>query len=66
VLANSLKEVLLDIISPYQSAFILGHLIMDNILAAYEILHIMHSRMYGKSGFTVIKLDMSKTYNRIE
>ena len=43
VLTKRLKEVLPDIISPYQSALILGRLIMGNILAAYVTLHIMHS-----------------------
>jgi hypothetical protein len=66
VLANGIKEVLPAIISPYQSAFILGHLVTDNILAVYETLHTMHSQMYSKLGFMVVKLDMSKAYNRVE
>jgi hypothetical protein len=43
MLANRLKEVLNVIISPYQSAFIPGCLITDNILDVYETLHTMHS-----------------------
>lgn len=39
---------------------------MDNILAAYETLHTMHTGMRGKKGFMAIKLDMSKTYDRVE
>ena len=45
VLANRLKKILSHIISPTQSAFILGRLVTNNILAAYETLHTMHSKM---------------------
>jgi hypothetical protein len=60
VLANRLKVVLPEIIYPTQSAFIPRKLITDNILAAYETLHSMQTRMWSKVGFMGIKLDMSK------
>jgi hypothetical protein len=66
VLSNRLKKVLPFIISPTQSAFFLGQLISDNILVAYETLHTMHTGMRGKKGFMVVKLDMSKAYDRVE
>jgi hypothetical protein len=66
VLANKLKRVLPGIISPQQSAFVLGRLISDNVIVAYEVLHTMHTRIRGKMGFMEIKLDMSKAYNRVE
>ena len=66
VLANHLKKILHLIISPTQSAFIPGHLISDNVLAAYEILHTMHIGMWEKKGFMPVKLDMSKVYDRVE
>jgi hypothetical protein len=66
VLANRLKVILTSIISPNQSAFLLGRLITDNILAAYETMHSMYSRMCSNVGFMGIKLDMSKAYDQVE
>jgi hypothetical protein len=66
VLANKLKLIPPMIISPNQSAFLSGRLITDNILAAYETLHTMHTRMWSKVGFMGIKLDMSKANDKVE
>jgi hypothetical protein len=66
VLAYRLKLILQQIISPYQSAFIPGRLITDNILATYETLHTMHSRLVGKKGYMMVKIDMSKANNKVK
>jgi hypothetical protein len=66
VLANQLKQILPEIISPTQSAFVLGRLITDNILLAYEFSHYMRTRRKGSRGCTAVKLDMSKSYDRVE
>jgi hypothetical protein len=50
----------------YQSAFLLARLITDNIIAAYETLHSMHTHMWSKVGFMGITLDMSKASDRVE
>ena len=44
VLANRLKQILPQLIAPSQSAFIPSCLIIDNVLVAYESLHVMHDR----------------------
>ena len=66
VLANRLKQVLLEIISPTHSAFVLGCLIIDNVLVAFETPHTMHSRKKSKTGSLALKLNVSKAYDRVE
>ena len=54
------------LISPTQSVVVLGLLITDNVLVAYEVLHTMHYRKKGKIGSLSLKLDIHKVYNRVE
>jgi hypothetical protein len=66
VIANRLKVILGDLISPNQSAFIPGRLISDNTILAYEMSHFMRRKKKGKDVFMALKLDMSKAYDRVE
>ena len=66
VLVNRLKQVLPNIMSPTQGAFVIGRLFTDNVLLAYETLHTMHCRKKGKKGYMTLKLDVSKAYDRME
>ncbi|KAL0355668.1 UNVERIFIED_CONTAM: LINE-1 retrotransposable element O protein [Sesamum radiatum] len=65
-LANRMKHLLDKIISPTQAAFVPGRLITDNVLLAYEINHFLHTKRKGRKGHSVIKLDISKAYDKIE
>ncbi|KAA3462930.1 reverse transcriptase [Gossypium australe] len=66
VLANRLKIVLPNCISPNQSAFVPRRMIHDNILIAHELLNYLQSSKNGPNKGLVVKLDMSKAYDRVE
>ena len=66
VIANHLKLLLNSIVLEAQSAFIADRLITDNILIAFKSLHYMKTQSLGKEGFMALKLNMSKTYDRVK
>ena len=66
VIANRLKCILGEIISPNQSAFVPGRLISDNTILAYEMTHFLKRKRTGKKSYAALKLDMSKAYDRVE
>jgi hypothetical protein len=66
ILCFRLKEILPEVISPTQSAFVPGRLITNNVLVAYESIHAMKNKRAGINGSCAVKLDMHKAYNRVE
>ncbi|XP_016178547.1 uncharacterized protein LOC107621000 [Arachis ipaensis] len=64
ILVERIKPALDGRISPYQSSFIPGRKIQDNIIIAKEILHSM-KKIKGKKGFMAIKYDFEKAYDRL-
>ncbi|KAL5568655.1 hypothetical protein UlMin_025230 [Ulmus minor] len=65
-LANRLKKSLDSVISEYQSAFVGGRLIHDNVLVAFEGIHTIRRGRFGNGSKAALKLDMSKAYDRVE
>jgi hypothetical protein len=65
VIANLLRLVLDDIISKEKYAFVLGRLITDNVLVAYESIHYLKKKK-AVTGSCALKLDMAKAYDRVE
>lgn len=66
VLANRWKIIFPTLISENQSAFVPGRNITDNVLVAFEITHHMNKKKRGDDGEVALKLDISKSYDRIE
>ncbi|XP_060962319.1 uncharacterized protein LOC115696532 [Cannabis sativa] len=64
--ANRLKNVLNDIISPNQSAFIKNVVIFDNVFIANEMVNAITHRKLGKVGWAALKLDMENAFDRVE
>ncbi|XP_026410805.1 uncharacterized protein LOC113306033 [Papaver somniferum] len=65
ILANRIRPFLKKLISPYQTAFVPGRAIYDNIITAHEVIHSMKHKE-GLSGTVELKLDLSKAFDRLE
>mgnify|MGYP000862446350 CR=1 FL=1 len=63
MITNRLKKILPELISPTQSGFVLGRLITDNVLVAYESFHAIKKKTHGSNGYCVVKLDIHKAYD---
>lgn len=62
VVAERLKSVLVNIISPEQTRFIEGRQILDGLVVAHEVIHTL--KMKKEKGM-LIKLNLSKAYDRL-
>ena len=64
-LVNRLKPFMDSIITPYQNAVFQGRNITNNILVAHVILDILRKKKGRKNCFSVLQIDMSKAYDRL-
>ncbi|KAL6211771.1 hypothetical protein ACLB2K_016994 [Fragaria x ananassa] len=65
-MVNRMKLILLEVISCYQSAFVPGRCIHDNVVTACEVIHSIRNKQTGTHPYCVLKLDISKAYDRVE
>ena len=63
VLTSCILKVLPLIISPQQSRFVPGRQILDSITMVHEVIHSLEARK--REGF-LLKLDLSKAYDRVD
>ncbi|XP_073051225.1 uncharacterized protein [Primulina eburnea] len=63
-MTNRLKHVMPDLVGPYQSSFVPGRQISDNIIVYQEVLHSMRKKSGGR-GFMAIKIDLEKAYDKL-
>ena len=64
LLVLRLRTLLPKLVAPNQSAFIPGRWIVENEVVVQEMLHTF-KRSKAKGGLLAVKLDLQKTYDRI-
>ncbi|XP_019168818.1 PREDICTED: uncharacterized protein LOC109164726 [Ipomoea nil] len=63
-ITNRLKSILPRMVGPFQSSFIPGRQISDNVIIYQEVLHTMRE-LRGNKKYMAIKLDLEKAYDRL-
>ena len=64
-IVNRLRHVMDSIVTPFQSAFIKGRLISDNIILESELFETIKKKKTGKGILGALKLDMDKADDRL-
>ncbi|CAL1371133.1 unnamed protein product [Linum trigynum] len=65
-MADRLANLLPNIVSEGQNAFIKERQIVDNVLLGHELMHYLKIKKQGKKGYMALKVDMEKAYDRVE
>ena len=65
VIVARLRPHLEYLVSPYQTAFVLGRRGADNVIIVQELIHSI-GRAKGSKGYMAIKIDLEKAYDKIE
>lgn len=61
-----LKTLIPHLIFEFQSAFVLGQSIIDNVLLAFETMHYLKCKSKGKEDAVALKMDISKAFDRVQ
>jgi hypothetical protein len=64
VIVERLKVCIPILVSPFQTGFVPGRSIHENIVVAQEMVHSMN-KMTGQKGYFAIKVDLSKAYDKL-
>jgi hypothetical protein len=64
VVVERLKICIPKLVSPFQTGFVPGRNIHENIIVAKEMVHSMH-KMKGRKGAFAVKVDLSKAYDKL-
>lgn len=65
IIVTRLRPLLIDLVSPLQTTFVLSRKGVDNTIIALELVHSM-SWKKGRGGVMAIKIDLEKAYDRME
>ena len=65
IIVARIRPLLVDLVSPLQTAFIPGRKGVDNAIIIQELIHSMSSKK-GRDGVMAIKIDLEKAYNWLE
>ena len=60
-----LRLYLDKLVSPCQTAFVLGRKGIDNVIIAQEVIYTL-SKKKGKVGYMALKIDLEKAYGKLE
>ncbi|XP_019152396.1 PREDICTED: uncharacterized protein LOC109149189 [Ipomoea nil] len=65
IMAQRLKLIMPEVVSPNQGSFVSERQITDNIITYQEILHTIRTEK-NQPGYMVLKIDLEKAYDRLD
>lgn len=60
-----LRPYLENLISPLQTAFVMGRKGVDNVITAQKVIHSLGKKK-GRVGYMALEIDLEKAYDKLE